>query len=215
MPYDPLKLRGEAEDRLKVKNWMVKNPVTIHPQNSLQDAIDLMQRHAIRHLPVMEDDDLVGFITESNIRQYFIHVLHKELLIKDVMIVNPITIDVNASIDTAARLIHQYKIGGLPVLEKRRLVGIFTTTDIVAAFIEILGLLQKSARIDIMLSEKGGTLDDVLRLIRENGLEILSVVTERPHPKRKIHCIRLEKGNLGPVMDLLEAHGHKVVSVLD
>jgi len=201
---------------VKVKSWMVKHPVTIHPKAPLQEAIDLMHSHSIRHLPVLDGDELVGFLTESNIRQYLLPSVTRELMVEDVMIVNPITIDANASLDSAARLIHQYKIGGVPVLEKRRLVGIFTTTDIVRSFIEILGLLRKSSRIDLILSDKDGALDEVIRLMREMGQEIISVVTETQHPKKKVHSIRLAKGgDIEPVIKALEAQGHRVISVLD
>jgi len=201
---------------VKVKSWMVKHPVTIHPKAPLQEAIDLMHSHSIRHLPVLDGDELVGFLTESNIRQYLLPSVTRELTVEDVMIVNPITIDANASLDSAARLIHQYKIGGVPVLEKRRLVGIFTTTDIVRSFIEILGLLRKSSRIDLVLSDKDGALDEVVRLLREMDQEIISVVTETQNPKKKVHSIRIAKGgDIEPVIKALEAQGHRVISVLD
>lgn len=139
----------------------------------------------------------------------------EELTISDIMIVNPITVDPNASLDSVARLIQHYKIGGLPVLEKRQLVGIITNTDIVGAFIKFLGLLKKSSRLDVVLSEKDGALDDVIRLIREMGGRILSVVVDAPSTRKKVHYIRLEKADLAPIVQALEEKGHKVLSVLD
>jgi acetoin utilization protein AcuB len=112
-------------------------------------------------------------------------------------------------------LIYKYKIGGLPVLEKRRLIGILTITDILAAFIELFGLLKESCRLDIILSEKGGTLDDVLRLIREMGGKVISVGVEALTSKKKVYYIRLEKGDLSAIVQALEDEDHKVVSILD
>ena len=200
---------------MKVKNWMTKDPVTIDSKASLNEALELMRRHSIRHLPVMEDGIMQGLVTESNIRQYLYPSLLEQVAVSDIMIVNPITVDPNASLDSVARLIQHYKIGGLPVLEKRQLVGIITNTDIVGAFIEFLGLLKKSSRLDVVLSEKDGTLDDVIRLIREMGGKVLSVVVDAQSPRKKVHYIRLEKGDLAPIVQALEERGHKVLSMLD
>jgi acetoin utilization protein AcuB len=200
---------------MKVKNWMAKDIITISPQASIGAAVKLMHQHSIRHLPVVEDDLMQGLVTESNLRQYFFPSMVHELSISDVMIVNPITVDPNTSIDSAAQLIHKYKIGGLPVLEKRQLIGMLTVTDILAAFIELFGLLKESSRLDITLSEKGGTLDDVLRLIREMGGKVISVGVEALTSKKKIYYIRLEKGELSSIVRALEDEDHKVVSILD
>jgi len=200
---------------MKVKNWMAKDIVTISPQASISAAVKLMHQHSIRHLPVLEDDSMQGLVTESNLRQYFFPSMVHELSISDVMIVNPITVDPNTSIDSAAQLIHKYKIGGLPVLEKRQLIGMLTITDILGAFIELFGLLKESSRLDITLSENGGTLDDVLRLIREMGGKVISVGVEALTSKKKIYYIRLEKGDLSSIVRALEDEDHKVVSILD
>lgn len=66
------------------------------------------------------------------------------------MILNPITIDPETSIDEAARIIYKYKIGGLPVITEGKLVGIITITDILEAFIELMGLLKSSSRLDVI-----------------------------------------------------------------
>ncbi|NPA94358.1 MAG: CBS domain-containing protein [Thermodesulfobacteria bacterium] len=200
---------------MKVKNWMNKNVVTISPDAGLRDAIEIMHRYSIRHLPVVEDGKMLGFVTESNLRQYLLTDMLNELTTSDVMIINPITIDSNASIDSAARLIHEYKIGGLPVLEKRKLVGIITITDILGAFIELLGLLEESTRLDVLLDEKRGSIDDVLKLIKETGSRIISVGVDTQSSRRKVYYIRLEKTDVAPIIEKIEGQGHKVLSLID
>jgi len=201
---------------VKVKNWMAKNVVTIDPDATLQEAIELMHQYSIRHLPVIENGKMVGLVTESNLRQYLVSEIVEDLLLRDVMIMNPITIDQNASIDLAAKLIYNYKIGGLPVLGKRKLVGILTISDILNAFIELFGLLQESSRIDLVLDEQTGGLDNVIRLIREYGGNVISVGVEtQAARKNKIYYIRLEKRKLGPIIEAIEGMGHKIVSVLE
>ena len=199
---------------MKVKNWMTRNIITVTPDTSLMQAIELMRTNSIRHLPVAQEREIYGLVTESNLRQYFLSEILPELKVSDVMIMNPITIDANATLDAAARLIYKYKIGGLPVLEKRKLVGIITNTDIVAAFIEFLGLLDKSARLDVMIAENG-TLEDVLRIIRELGGKIISVVADAQATRKRVHCIRLERCELDKIIEALEKQNHKVLSILE
>ncbi len=200
---------------MKVKNWMVTDLITIGPGASVRDAVALMHKHSIRHIPVVEGDVMEGLVTESNLRQYFFPAMVDDLTMSDVMIVNPITVDPNASIDSAARLIHKYKIGGLPVMEKRRLVGILTITDILGAFIEFLGLLEDSSRIDVVIDEKKGNIDDVIRIIRELGGRIVSVGVDAQSSRKKVHYIRLEKCDIKPMIEAVEAMGHRIVSILD
>ncbi len=194
---------------------MNKNVVTISPDAGLRDAIEIMHHHSIRHLPVVENGTMLGFVTESNLRQYLLTDMLNDLTTSDVMIINPITVDSNASIDYAAKLIHEYKIGGLPVLEKRKLVGIITITDILGAFIELLGLLEESTRLDVLLNEKHGSIDDVLKLIRDMGSKIISVGVDTQSSRRKVYYIRLEKSEIDPIIEKIEQQGHKVLSMLD
>ena len=200
---------------MKVKNWMNKNIITISPDAGLKDAIEIMHHHSIRHLPVLDKDKMLGFVTESNLRQYLLTDMMNDLSMADVMIINPITIDPNASVDSAARLIYQYKIGGLPVLEKRKLVGIITITDILGAFIELLGLLEESTRMDIVLDERQGSIDDVLKVIRNLGGRTISVGVDTQSSRKTVYYIRLEKVEIEPIVNAIEAMGHKVLSVIE
>lgn len=199
---------------MKVKNWMTKKLITIGPNCSVKEAVHLMYKYSIRHIPVVEPNELLGLVTESNLRQYFYHSELDSLKVEDVMILNPITVDPNSSIDSAARLIHEFKIGGLPVLDKRSLVGIITTTDILSAFLQFLGLLKESSRLDVILNDTKN-LDEVLTIIRKHGGKVISVGMEATSARKKIHYIRLEKIDLLPIVKAIEGKGHKVVSVLD
>lgn len=199
---------------MKVKNWMKADPVTVERTALLQEAAELMEEHAIRHLPVVADDRLVGFITQTDLRQYFFPSMVEKIPVHEVMVVNPITIDVNSSIEKAARLIHDFKIGGLPVMDKQKLVGVITASDIVSGFIEVMGLLRTSMRLDVVVDQESG-VDDVTRIINEHGIEIFSVATESQPSRRKVYYFRLGRGEIDPVVRELETAGHQVLSVMD
>ena len=198
---------------MRIKHWMIKDVVTVSPDATVEDAIQLMKKHSIRHLPVTEGDRLVGLVTESSIRQYTLPSL-MDLPVREVMIINPITIDAEATIDEAARLIYRYKIGGLPVMQEGRLVGILTITDLLEAFIELMGILRSSSRIDVIPAE-GKSFDQVLDVIRSHGGRIISVGMDVHHTGRRIYYVRLEKCPLEPIATALEMAGHEIISLVE
>ena len=198
---------------MRIKHWMIKDVVTISPETTVEDAIQLMKKHSIRHLPVVEGERLVGLVTESSIRQYALPSL-MELPVREVMILNPITIDTEATIDEAAKLIYRYKIGGLPVTQDGRLVGILTITDLLEAFIELMGILRSSSRIDV-IPAPGQTFEQVLDVIRSHGGRIISVGMDVHHTGKRIYYVRLEKCPLDSIAAALEMAGHEVVSVVE
>ncbi len=200
---------------MKVKNWMKKDPVTIGRTALLQEALALMEEKSIRHLPVVDDGQLVGFITQNDLRQFFFPSAIEDIEVHQVMVLNPLTVNVNASIEHAAKLIHDFKIGGLPVLDRKKLVGIITSSDILSAFIEVMGLLKSSVRLDV-IAAKGGDVEDLVRIVRQQGCEIISVATESHSTRKKLYYFRLASScDVKPVIEALESAGHKVVSVME
>jgi len=197
---------------MKVKDWMIRDVITASPEQTVEEAIQLMKKHSIRHLPIVENERLIGFVTESNLRPY----LYPEKLglpLKEVMILNPITIEPDTYIDEAARIIYRYKIGGLPVVYQGKLVGIITITDILEAFIELMGLLRSSARVDVIPRE--GNLDEVLEIIRRGGGKVISIGMDVNIDGDKVYLIRLEKIPLDRIASELEAQGHRVISFIE
>lgn len=124
-----------------VHNWMTKRLITITPQTTLPEAQRIMFEHKIRRLPVVKSDKLVGIVTMGDLREakpsdattlsiYELNYLMDRLTAKDFMTPNPITITPDATIAEAAGLMMKHKIGGLPVVEDGKLVGIITETDL-------------------------------------------------------------------------------------
>jgi len=199
---------------MKVGEWMERKLVTIDRKTTIQETISLMKKHSIRHLPVVEEGRLVGLVTEGDMRQVFVASLIEELSIDDVMIKDPITVKVDTEIDDAARVIHYNKIGGLPVIdENQRLLGIITVADIMAAFIELMGVLKSSSRIDIVLGRNPEAFEDVSRIISSKGGKIISVgMLPQSNGEESIHFFRLEKRRVGKIVDALEKAGYKVIA---
>lgn len=111
-----------------VRDLMIRNPNTIHPDMSLMQAAELMQDVACRHIPVLENGMLVGIISDRDLRMSRAHMQNVE--VADYMTSDLITIAPDASVKDAARMLNDNAVGALPVIEEGSLVGIITVYDI-------------------------------------------------------------------------------------
>ena len=196
-----------------VARRMSRNPVTISPQASIEEAIELMKSKSIRHLPVVDQErHLVGWISDSDLRGVLIPSMIEELTVGDVMIADPITVAPTEVLENAAFLITRHKIGGVPVVEDGKLVGVLTVVDILQAFVDIMGVLRSSSRLDVQLGDRRDAFQEISRIIREHDGEIISVGILSEEPTNRIYSFRIEKCNVERLREALEASGHKVVS---
>lgn len=194
---------------------MARKLITINPQAKIIDALNLLHQNSIRHLPVVDGDVFEGFITEAEIRQVLLLPGGNDITVSEVMNKNPVTIGPEENMEEAAKLIYHYKTGGLPVLENGKLVGLITVGDILAEFIEIMGVLQASSRIDVILGENPEAFEKVSRIIKQKGGEIISVgMGDTPDKKKKFYFFRLKKCTVDPIAQSLAANGYEVVSVI-
>ncbi|MGD8531327.1 MAG: CBS domain-containing protein, partial [Syntrophobacterales bacterium] len=167
----------------------------------------------IRHLPVVDGEEhLVGWVSDTDLRGVFMASMIEELTVGDVMIADPITVSSTDVLEQAALLITKHKIGGMPVLEDGKLVGIITVVDILEAFVDIMGVLGSSSRLDVRLGESRDAFQQVSRIIRDHDGEIISVGILSQESAERIYSFRIEKCDTEPLRQALEEQGHKVVS---
>jgi acetoin utilization protein AcuB len=199
---------------MKVAEWMVKDPIVVTLGQRVQDCVDLMREHSIRHLPVVENQKLIGLVTESDLREVFLASLVEDLTIEGVMITEPLTVTPDTEIEDAAKLIYYRKIGGLPVVDDYgQVVGILTVADLVEAFIELMGLLKSSSRIDVVLGDDPEAFERVSGLIRSKGGEVISVgISGKDLGEKRTYFFRLEKCDVEAIASALQEAGFKVIS---
>ncbi len=201
---------------MHVKKRMVRKLITIPPQTNILNALKVMRDNSIRHLPVVDGGNLVGFVTEGDLRQASLLSMVDKVSIEDVMIKDPVTIAPDASIEEAAKLIYSHKIGGLPVVKGKKLVGIITIVDVLQAFIQMMGILKSSSRLDLILGEKPRAFEEVSSIFQEHRAEIISVgMSNHKDRKKRIYYFRLEKCPLQPIVDSLKNKGYQVLSVTE
>jgi acetoin utilization protein AcuB len=199
---------------MRVSQIMSSEVVAISPDKRVGQALQLMQKHNIRHLPVIQGEAMVGWITSRDLREVLLASMLEKITVADVMVKDPLTVTPETSLEEAARLIHDHKIGGLPVMEKDRLVGVITMLDIISAFLSLLGLLRSSSRLGVLLEDQPAALDAASNIIKKAGGKIINVALGPAHAGKRSYYFRLAKHDLTPIIDGLKKHGYEVMDAI-
>lgn len=208
-----------------VKDNMVSGPITIGPDQSVSEAIDLMSENGLHRLPVVDKNGkLAGLITEgvitsntpnnaTSLSVFELNYLLNKLTIKDIMIKDVITIGKDALLEEAATILRKNDIGCLPVVdEDNTLIGIITHNDIFTAFIDLLGYNHVGTRYVISVEEdRTGILEDICRVFKEQDISIANMAVY--NSSRGIEIVVIVHG-FDNITDKLEKAGYKVTSVM-
>ena len=199
---------------MRIRSLMFKDPITVSDRTSVQEAISIMQENSIRHLPVVKrSNELVGWVTLSDMKQGLLPAVVTGLSVADLMIRDPITIHADDDIETAAQIIYERKIGGMPVIEgDNRVLGVITVTDILGAFIKIMGILTSGSRLDVNVGNEPKGFENVSRIIHDQGGEIVSVGIALDMADEKIYYFRLRDCQMEPIVRALQDQDYEVLS---
>jgi len=205
-----------------------KNPVTIGPEASFYEARNLIHEKGIRHLPVVDKkNSLVGIVTDRDIREAApsdatllsvqeLNYLLGKLKVSSFMTPKAklITITPDTLIEEAVQLMHDNKIGCLPIVEGKKLYGIFTETDALDHLVDIFGFKQKGTRLTVALEEKPGSLLGVLEVFKKHNISVISIVTPSFLVEgKRISAIRIKTEKYKDVVTDLEKAGYDVLSI--
>ncbi len=205
-----------------------RNPVTIGPDASFYEARNLIHEKGVRHLPVVDKNNmLVGIVTDRDIREAApsdatllsvqeLNYLLGKLKVSSFMTPKDklITITPDTIIEEAVQLMHDHKIGSLPVLEGTKLYGIFTETDALDHLVDIFGLKQKGTRLTLALEDKPGTMLGILEVFKKHNINIISIITPSFMVEgKRIAAIRIRTEEYKDVVADLEKAGYDVLSI--
>lgn len=164
-----------------VKEVMTPHPVTIEPGMPIIQAQRLMKEDNIRHLPVVsEDKGLTGLITRdalnralpselSSLTIWEINYQLSKIKVRDVMVKRILTVTEDVTVEEAARIMIDKKIGSLPVMRGKSLVGIITDIDLLGALSNLMGWRRSGVRVTVQVSDERGQLARVATAIAEAG----------------------------------------------
>lgn len=212
-----------------VRMWMTTDVVTVPPETPILEAQEIMRKHGVRRLPVVNKrGKLLGIITKSDILEaspsdattlsiwelnYLLaRTTVEQIMVKaeDLIIVSP-----NDPIERAALLMRKHKVGGLPVVDGNHLVGIITESDIFEVLLKLLGVHQRGTRLTLELEDRPGALAEALEVIRAHDVNVRSIVTCdecRTTPDTGVFVIKIDSYDWrGIVKDLKD----RKIKVLD
>ncbi|MEW5953702.1 MAG: CBS and ACT domain-containing protein [Bacillota bacterium] len=204
-----------------VKDYMTAAPITITPATPVLEALEIMKRHEIRHLPVADRGKLVGLVTErglltvspspaTTLSVYEMNYLLAKMTVKEAMVKSLITTTPAATIEDAALIMRDKKVGCLPVLEAAELVGIITQTDIFDSLVDIFGLRKAGVRIVVETRNRLGVLADILGVVRENNIHVIGVACLDRDDGKVYIMLRLRTAKPETIVESLKAAGFKV-----
>jgi acetoin utilization protein AcuB len=168
---------------------MTRDPVVIHDDTPIDEAMKVMRGNKVRRLPVLNKKGaLVGIVSErdllyaspspaTSLSIYELHYLLSRIKVAGVMTKEVITVAEDTPLEEAARIMADNKIGGLPVVSDGELVGIITETDLFKIFLELLGAREMGVRLTMLVPDEKGMLAKVTGKIAELGGNIVSLGT--------------------------------------
>ncbi len=118
-----------------VKDYMTHNPVILSPEEDINVAFNVLTNNKVRQAPVLEDGELVGIVTDRDLRIAIEqHLTDPIINIRSVITSNPIVIYEDSNLIEAAHLISKHRFNALPVLSRKgKLIGILTKIDLIGS----------------------------------------------------------------------------------
>lgn len=203
-----------------VEQIMKRNVIKILETASIKEAHELMEKHRVRHLPVVnEKEDLIGIISDRDIRdarpsvfdteehlEYFANPVSK------IMVSNVITAHPLDFVEDVSSIFYEHHIGCLPIEEDNKLVGIITETDILHTLVQLMGAHQPSSQIEVKVENVAGMLAEIATIIKKRNINITSVlVYPCENLEHKVLVFRLQTMDPRAVISDIENEGYKVL----
>lgn len=203
-----------------VQDIMRTDVITLQPTHTIADAVELMKKKKIRHIPITEDGQLVGLVTDRNVKEASPSTISERLepslyetpldkiMKTDLIIGHP-----RDFAEEAGLLFYTYEIGCLPIVSNYKLVGILTKTDLLYNYIELTGANQPSSHIQIRVPNRAGVLYEVTKVFHKHNTNVLSVLVH-PDPQDeqfKILAVRIKRMNPLSIIADLKADGFDVL----
>ncbi len=209
---------------MKIKDIMTRNPFTVDSETLVMDAQKIMKENNIRRLPVVDRGKLVGIVTlhdlleaspspATSLSVYELNFLISKMKVKEVMKKNPICLPPDMPFEEALKLGQEKKVGSFPVVDKGRLVGIATESDIVRVLVHALGIREEGSRITIE-SVKDEDFKKITAIANQHDAIILSMISWFREEKNDwMVVLRLKTKETEPIVKDFRKGGLKVTYI--
>lgn len=198
-----------------VKDIMTSDVITVGEDQSMLEAREILRGKNLVSLPVTDDLKRIrGIITvddigkaspsdSSTLSRYEANYLLGRLKVKDVMRRTVVTVDADDTIEFVAYKLYKYRVNALPVVNnENRLCGIVSRSDIFRSIVEMMGMNRNCLRITIEAPDKVGVVAEISNIMKDDGINIISLVTKQNGDGTAEVTIRAALNNNG--MDIIE-----------
>lgn len=206
-----------------VRDIMTNNVITIPSDTPVLEAERIMGFHKFERLPVVDKGKLVGLITKDNLlkaspsdatsfsRGELLYLLSK-LTVKEIMVKKVVTVSPDTTVERAAAIAQKNKVGCLPVVEGKKVVGMVTTNDFFYKILNpLLGIGEGGKRIIVNGAVDAAQIQKVLDTVRKSDIEVKSFCSLKSKGAGKDDIVlHLNTGNVSKLIKQLKALGLKV-----
>lgn len=216
-----------------VKDYMTTQVVTIDPTTTIIEAVDLMNAHNIRRLPVVDPQTnvLLGLITQevidrnspstaTSLDYHELNYLLNKTTAKDIMLKQPITVEPDTLLEEATVVMRNNKIGVLVVVDSTgHLAGIITDKDVLDAFVDVLGYNTPGVRLTVEIAaeeDRSGVLERILEVMRQQDdeVDIKQIVVFRRADRVEV-VFHFISENILNIQEQLKEAGYTVSSLIE
>ena len=207
-----------------VSERMSTRPVTITADTTMSEALRVMRQSHVRRLPVLDDEGtMVGIVSEKDLLYaspspatslsiYEMHDMLTRLKVSELMTKEVITVAPDNLLEDAARIMVDNVIGGLPVLQNGKLVGIITQTDIFKVFLELLGARLEGLRLTLEIPERKGEIARITTAIARLGGNILALGTFLgDDPETAVVTVKIEDAPMDGLIAAMKELGFAIL----
>ncbi|MGA7871857.1 MAG: CBS domain-containing protein [Candidatus Binatus sp.] len=166
-----------------VADLMTPSPATVVPNDTLEAARKKMEAGRFRQVPVVDQQRLVGILTDRDMRQHIGQLAHTR--VHAVMSAHPFSVHPSTPVEKAAHLLTANKIGSVPVIEDGKLVGIITATDMLRALEAVLGASSEATSRIVLDLDGSGDISAAISLVR-SICPLISVGTYRRNDSQDV-----------------------------
>jgi len=195
------KQAGEVDKVKRSESGMIVDPITMSPNQKIEDAVKLMAHYKISGVPITENGRLVGILTNRDLRfETRFHLPIREVMTKD----NLVTVSVGTTLDEAQRILHKHRIEKLLVVDKdQQLKGLITVKDITKKIKYPLAAKDQHGRLRVgaAVGATGDFMERITELVRAK-VDAVAIDTAHGHSARVIEAVRQAKRQF-PDLDLI------------
>ena len=200
-----------------VRDVMTPIVQSVSTSDCLADALRVMADSGFESLVVTEQRVPLGIVSLKQAALFFLQnpaASPEKLCVREVFTATSITVEPDDVIEEAAYKLERHDLDALPVVspESGRLAGVISPSDVLRAFVYLLGLRSRSSRITLRVNDRVGALADICQIVKRSGLSIASLATFRAENQDEVVVVlRVRSTDVGALLSTLNAAGYKVV----